>query len=300
MVATIVLWSGFALSVRGIHGSSLTPFDIATLRFTIPVILLSPWLPRAYRRLKRERPSTMLALCIGAGAPYFLICAAGGAATSAALVGIVIPGTVPLFVAGLSYALWRTRVRRIQLLALLLIVTGAMVSLLGAPSGAAVGGIAWLLLAGLVWAIYTLALRKTGLDPISATLVLCVPSAVVMIVLLFTGVLPSHLLEGTARISDAVIFSLVQGVGVGVLAAVCYAIALRHLSSAVAATLGALSPVLTLLLAVPIFHEPITVTTVFILVLMLTGVIGFNLASVHPAPHHPMAKESREINDPAQ
>lgn len=277
MAATIVVWAGFALSIRGIGSSSLTGMDVAVLRFGIPVVMLSPWIPRTIRRLRSERPVVVAGICIGAGLPYFLVSALGGSLTSATLVGQVIPGTVPVFVAALAFAIWRARIRRVQALALVAILAGVAITVVLAttPSGAA--GIGVLLAAGLIWAVYTLSLRSTGLDPIGAALVLCVPSAIGALVLAGGHMAPSHLADGTARPGDVVFFLAVQGLGVGVVAALSYAFAIRRLGPRAAATLGALSPVLTATVAVPVFGEPLGPAAIASLALVVAGVVAFNL-----------------------
>lgn len=293
MAATVVLWAGFALSIRGIGASDLTTLDIAFLRFLTPLIVLAPWIPRALRRVRRERKGVLAALCLGAGLPYFLIAAWGGSLTSAALVGIVIPGTVPLFVTVLAFGLWRTRARPAQLGALVLIVLGVAVTVVAATSPDRVTGVAVLLCAGLVWSVYTLALRETTLDPVSAAIVLCGPSALLSGAPILLGLVPSALLPSSttqgAALGDVLTFAAVQGIGVGVLAALCYATAIRSLGGPAAATLGALSPVLTLLLAVPLFGEPVTPATTVTLLLVLAGVVAFNLLAARPVPPTPPA-----------
>ncbi|QVJ03255.1 EamA family transporter [Nocardiopsis eucommiae] len=291
MAATVVLWAGFALSIRGIGASDLTALDAALLRFLTPLVVLAPWIPRAVRRVRHERPGVLLALCAGAGLPYFLLAAWGGSLTSAALVGIVIPGTVPLFVTVLAFALWRTRARPAQLGALVLIVLGAAVSVTAAVTPDQAAGVVILLCAGLVWSVYTLALRETTLDPVSAALVLCAPSALLAGVPVLLGLAPSALVGGAAP-GDVLVYVAVQGVGVGVLAALCYATAIRGLGGPVAATLGALSPVVTLVVAVPLFGEPVTPATTVTLLLVLTGVVAFNLLGVRrPRPAEPSPAE---------
>ncbi|MEU3019058.1 DMT family transporter [Nocardiopsis sp. NPDC007018] len=275
MAATVVLWAGFALSIRGIGASDLTAPDAALLRFLTPLAVLAPWIPRALRRARGERPGVLLALCVGAGLPYFLLAAWGGSLTSAALVGIVIPGTVPLFVTALAFALWRTRARAAQLGALVLIVLGAAVPVAAAVSPDQATGVVVLLCAGLVWSVYTLALRATGLDAVSAAIVVCAPSALLGGGLVLLGAAPSALLGADPR--DVAVYVAVQGIGVGVLAALCYATAIRALGGPVAATLGALSPVVTLVAAVPLFGEPVTAVTTATLLLVLAGVVAFNL-----------------------
>src|SRR5690242_16738836 len=118
MTCTVLLWASFALSIRAIGSSSLTSFDAALLRFLVPVVVLAPWLGRTLRRLREQRALVVLALGVGAGLPFFLVAALGGRLTAAGFVGLVIPGTVPVFVALLTFALWRSRIRRAQALAL--------------------------------------------------------------------------------------------------------------------------------------------------------------------------------------
>ncbi|MFF0375667.1 DMT family transporter [Actinoplanes missouriensis] len=277
MAATVVVWAGFALSIRGIGASSLTTTDVALIRFTTPVVLLSPWIPRTLRSLSGERPAVIVALCAGAGLPYFAVSALGGRLTSAALVGLVIPGVVPMFVAVIAYRMWGLKIRRAQAAALGVIVVGVAASV----SGRTGAGIAVLLLAGLIWSVYTIALRVTRLDPIGAALVLCVPSALITAALIGSGLTESHLTLNT----DTLVYVVVQGAGVGVVAALCYSIAIRRLGPRLASCLGALAPVLTTIVAVPLLGEPITPSTLISLVLIVAGVVLFPLIPTGGTPH---------------
>ncbi|AEV84000.1 hypothetical protein ACWT_2978 [Actinoplanes sp. SE50] len=255
--AAVLLWASFALTVRGIGGSGLTAMDAALLRFGTPVVLLSPWLPRAVRAVRRERPTTIAALLL-AGLPHYLLSALGGRLASAAVVGLLLPGTVPLFVALLK----RDRRRWPALAAILLGVAVLTVAHAG------LAGIAVLLAAGLAWAVYTMALSRTGLDLISLVLVVCTPSALIA-------------LAGSAHLKAApagtiVLFVVLQGVGTGIVSTLSYAYAVRRLGSSIPAVTGALSPVLTTLLAVPIFGEGLTAGAAVALLLIVGGVVAYN------------------------
>lgn len=276
MAVTVVVWVGFALSVRGIGASTLTTADAALIRFTVPLLVLAPWIPRTLRRLRDERPVVLAGLCVGAGLPYFLVAAAGGRLTSAALVGLIIPGTVPVFVTLLAYTLWGWKIGLPQLAALGGIVVGVAVAG-GEPPGS---GTLVLLLAGLIWAVYTLSLRVTVLDPLGTVIVLCLPSSLLTALLITTGTVSSTL--PTAHSADVALYLIVQGLGVGVLAAVCYPIAIKRLGSRTAATLGALSPVLTALAAVPLLGEPLAGLPA--LALVVASVITFNVLKTEPKP----------------
>ncbi|MFC8511780.1 DMT family transporter [Streptomyces sp. NPDC057257] len=280
LVAAVVLWSSFALTVRGISSSSLTAIDVAFLRFATPVVILAPWIPRTVRALRRERIGVLLMLGIG-GLPHFLLCALGGRLTSAALIGLLIPGTVPLFVAVILYLGWRERISRRRLTALAAITTGIAATAIQTTSTATTAGIGILLLAGCAWAVYTIGLRRTGLGLSEVVLTICVPATMATALLAGTAAVPSHLMTGTAGISDVLLFTGLQGIGTGLLSTLCYAYAVRVLGSNLAATAGAMSPVLTALLAVPLFDEPLTPGVSAALTLIVTGVMVFNTSQHH-------------------
>ncbi|BEL07075.1 DMT family transporter [Actinoplanes sichuanensis] len=271
MAMTVVVWAGFALSVRGIGASSLTTMDAALIRFTVPLLILAPWIPQTVRAVRRERPIVLIGLFVGAGLPYFLVAAAGGRMTSAALVGLIIPGTVPIFVTLLTY---RQKISLPQLAALGGIVAGVAVAGGGPPDA----GTAVLLLAGSIWAVYTLSLGAGVLDPRGTAIVLCLPSSLLTALLITTGTVDSNLVH--ANPADLTLYLIVQGAGVGVLAGICYPIAIRRLGSRTAATLGALSPVVTALAAVPLLGEPLTGLPA--LAVVVAGVILFNLLKREP------------------
>ncbi|MFJ8539468.1 DMT family transporter [Streptomyces sp. NPDC093591] len=290
LMAAIVLWSSFALTVRGISSSSLTSIDVAFLRFATPVVILAPWLARTVRALRGERIGVLLMLGIG-GLPHFLLSALGGRLTSAALIGLLIPGTVPLFVAVILYLGWRERISRRRLIALAAITTGIAATALQTTSNTTTAGIGILLTAGCAWAVYTIGLRRTGLGLIGVVLTICVPATIMAALLAASAAVPSHLMTGTAAISDVLLFTCLQDIGTGLLSTLCYAYAVRALGSNLAATAGAISPVLTALLAIPLFDEPLTPGVSAALALIVTGVTVFNIAPRHRenGPKRPVA-----------
>ncbi len=275
LAVAVLLWASFALTIRGIGVSGLTAADAAFLRFATPVLVLAAGIPRAVRAVRAEPLAVVAALSL-AGLPHFLLSALGGSLTSAALVGLLLPGSVPLFVALLPAG--RPALGRQRVLALGAIVAGITATAVLTTSAAGLGGIAVLLAAGLLWAVYTIALRHTRLDLISLVLLLCVPSALISVLLGVTGALPSNLLAGTVPLPTVALFAALQGIGTGIVSTLSYAYAVRRLGSGIPAVTGAISPVLTTLLAVPLFHEPITAAVTVALTLIVGGVLAFNLA----------------------
>lgn len=275
LVATVVLWSSFALSSRGSGDTSLTTLDVAVLRFATPLVLLARWLPRTLRAVRSEKRAVLLLLCAG-GLPHFLLFAWGAQLTSAGLTGLLVPGTIPLFVTVLLFARRRQPVPPRRLAALGAIVAGVVVSATLLDTRSGLLGVGVLLSAGLIWAVYTLGLQQTGLDPLGVIVLVCLVSTVAAVALAVGGVLPSHLLAGTASAGDIAVFTALQGIGTGLLSTFCYALAVRRLGSGVAAAAGALSPVLTAVVAIPLFGETITTGLGLGLTLIVLGVIAFN------------------------
>lgn len=273
IAATVLAWSGFALGIRGIANSHLNVGDVAMIRFLVPVLVLLPWLPRSLRALRRQRPAAMAAVMCGAGLPYYLIASAGGKLTTAALVGLVIPGSVPVFIAVLQFILLRRRPPLQRSLALILIVLGLLVILVDHPrTGSGPQGLLTLLLAGLVWAVYTTGIQYSTLGPVELVIALCVPSFILTLLLAAVGLTPSNILAGTAPVHEVLIFTGVHGVGVGLVAALGFTVAIRTLGADAAAATGALAPVVTAILGIPIFHEIPSGPVVVGLVVIVAGV----------------------------
>lgn len=277
VVAVICLWSSFALSSRALETAGLTMGDAAIVRFAVPALVLTPWIPQTLRRLRGERPA-VLALVLLAGLPHFALFVGGAHLTSAALTGLLVPGTVPLFVTVLLFARAPRRIPRRRLLALGVIVAGVAASALsmGGPAGPA--GIAVLLAAGLVWAAYTIGLARTRLDPIGVIVIVSLTSAVAAVGLAAMGILPSHLFTGGLDLTAWGAYALVQGVGTGLLSTACYVVAVKNLGASIPAAAGAMSPVLTAVVAMPLLGEPLGAGLIVALALIVSGVAAFALA----------------------
>ena len=242
MVVAVCSWAGFALSMRGAATSALSEADLALIRFGIPLLVLAPWLPASMRRLRRQPPAAMVAIVVGAGLPHLWVSETGGRLTSATLVGLVIPGTVPLFVALVAFVISRESAGRF--LPLGTIGLGVLVTLLSTPAGASVTGVVALLAAGLLWSVYTAALREASLRPLDVVVLVSLPSVVTTAALMATGQVDSRLLHGDAAGPDVLGYALALGVLTGVVSTLCYSMAITRIGTRNASMLGALSPVL--------------------------------------------------------
>ncbi|MFJ3902818.1 DMT family transporter [Streptomyces sp. NPDC090025] len=279
LALTVTIWAAFALSARALSGSTLLPADAALLRFGVPLVVLAPALWRRRRRLARVRPGPAAKIVCGAGVPFFLAAMYGGSLTSAAFVGAIVPGMVPLFVSALMVAGGRRVPRGTQAVGLALIVGGVAALVwrhTAALDGDVLLGTGTLLVASGLWAFYTVGLREVELDPVGSIGLLCLPSFAVVALLALTGVLPTGLARAAG--SDIVLFLVVQGLGVGLCAGLLYAFAIRRLGPERSAVVGSLSPVAVVLLAVPLLDESPTLPVVIGVPLITLGVVLANRA----------------------
>ncbi|MFE2547198.1 DMT family transporter [Streptomyces sp. NPDC059355] len=273
LAVTVLIWAAFALSARALSSSSLLPADAALLRFGVPLLVLAPALWRRRRQMAAVRPATALKIACGAGVPFFLAAMYGGSLTSAAFVGSIVPGMVPLFVSALMVAAGKGLPRGTQAAGLGLIAVGvvALVWRYVVPLNTQVlAGAGILLVASGLWALYTVGLKEVELDPVGSIGLLCLPSFAVMALLVLTGVLPTGL--ASAAGSDIALFLVVQGLGVGLCAGLLYAFAIRSLGAERSSTVGSLSPVAVVLLAIPLLGESPTAAVLVGVPLITAGV----------------------------
>jgi drug/metabolite transporter (DMT)-like permease len=275
----VTIWAGFALSIRAMGTSALTTADVALIRYGTPALLLCPFIPSRWPVLRKVGLSDMLMVFAGAGLPFFWVAAAGGVATSTAHVSALIAGTVPISVALVGFALTGARASGRQMHGLAIIALG-VVALVVAHSQAGRGNTGWgatmLLTASLLWGAYTIGLRRTGLDAVGCTLLVTLPSSVVLVVLFACGLVNTNF--GAFSLNEAIPFILVQGLGVGVISTLTYAIAIVRLGPAKSAVIGSLAPVLASLGAIPLLGEALTPAIAVGIGVITFGVILANRA----------------------
>ncbi|MBD1558851.1 DMT family transporter [Vibrio sp. S9_S30] len=277
----LMIWTGFALSIRSIGASPLATADVALLRFLVPVILLLPFTHRYLHEIRGAKALDVLLILLG-GVPFFFVASHGASLVPAAYVGTVLAGTPPFFVAVLGWLFYQHtslsgRVSAKRIAALMMIVMGVVTMIVGQldrVSGEFLQGVAVLLSASLIWAIYTIRLKRSGLSPIAVTIMLSWCSLAITLALILSGSVTSHL--GAFAFQDALPFILIQGFCVGLLSTVGYSYAVRQLGSAQSSTIGSLSPGLTALVAVPVFGESLTIAIVGGICLTVAGVILSN------------------------
>ena len=97
-LAAVSIWSGWIVVARLGLQSSLTPWDIAALRFGVAGLLLLPYVLSKGLALDRLGWIGLAAIVLGGGAPV-LFANAGLMFAPAAHAGALFPGVMPLAVA---------------------------------------------------------------------------------------------------------------------------------------------------------------------------------------------------------
>ncbi len=252
----ISIWVSWMLATRWGVRSSLSFWDLTALRFASAGLIL---LPVALRRgLSPQRAGSWpvwAAMIAGAGFVYQLFAASAFLFAPISHGSVMLPGTMPLFVALLSVLLLGEKIAPSRRWGYLLIPLG-VICLASAGFAHGEGG-EWrgqllFMFSAFLWASYTIAMRRSGLSPLDAAAQVCVWSAIIYLPFYawFAG-------DGLARAGwgEIAFQVLIQGVLSSVVSLVAYNRALQLLGASRGAALASLVPVLATLFAIPLLGE---------------------------------------------
>ncbi|MEI8593751.1 DMT family transporter [Photobacterium sp. Hal280] len=283
MTVTLMIWSGFFISLRASSQSDLTIADIALIRF-VPAALLFGWLCRHKARHIFQTPKRYLVLiCWGAGLPYLFIAGYGLHYVPVADGASLIPGTLPLLVSGIAVVCFGEPLSPMRRTGLAFIALGVVCFVAKSLAGGQPGmlmGYAILLVASLSWAWFTIAMRVSGLSAIEGAAVIAISGCGLLLAGFLSQTMTFHLLSVDTE--EVMYHFLVQGVGVGIVSSLCYTLAISRLGAEMSAALGAFTPVLAALMAIPLFSEPLTGQTMIAMALIVIGAL--TASEVMPVP----------------
>jgi drug/metabolite transporter (DMT)-like permease len=254
-LGAVCIWASFIVVSRLGVKTSLSPWDVTAIRFSVAGLLLLPHLWRKGLPLERLGWSGVAAIIVGCGAPMVLLVNIGLLFAPAAHGGALFPGVMPLMVAILAAAILKEPFTPFKTVGLLLIVIGAIgiVWVTGGALGTTQNvGHALFLAAGFVWACYTVAMRRARLDGLHAAAIAGVGS--------FLLYLPIYaLIAGTSVFKapwfDIALQAIVQGVLTAIVALLLYGRMVSLLGATGGAAFVALTPAMTALMGIPILHE---------------------------------------------
>ncbi|WP_338690904.1 DMT family transporter [Bradyrhizobium sp. 26S5] len=253
-LAAVSIWSGWIVVARLGLRTSLTPWDIAALRFGVAGMLLLPYLVKNGLAFDRLGWFGLAAIVLGGAGPVFFA-NSGLLFAPAAHAGALFPGVMPLMVALLAAALLKEVFTTVKKIGFALILPGVLVIAWG--SGGELGslqnvGQGLFLCAALAWACYTVALRKARLDGLHAAAISAV-GAMILYLPVFT-LLPGTTLAA-APWGDVALQAVVQGVFTAIISLLLYGRAVSILGASSGAAFAALCPAITALLGIPVLGE---------------------------------------------
>lgn len=224
--ATVAIWAGFVLLSRMAGSSVLNGNDITALRFAMASLVLLPaWWWRWRVPLWNRR---LFVLMLSGGMGYALAAYWSFRFAPAAHGAVLLSGVLPFFVAAMAWLILKEKPRPTVWRALIFIAAGVACLAIHSLSGLAQSwpGDLLLLLGSLLWAIYTVLVRRWGFAPMETTIGVTLLSAVV-----YLPVYALFLPKGIAEASWGLIVTqaLYQGVLVAIVAMVFYMQALSRL-----------------------------------------------------------------------
>jgi drug/metabolite transporter (DMT)-like permease len=280
-LAAVCIWAGFIVVARLGIRTTLTPWDIAAIRFAVSGSLLLPYAIHRGLALDRLGWTGLVAVVAGCGAPMVLLANAGLLFAPAAHAGALFPGVTPLMVAVLAAAVLKEAISAPRRIGCALIVTGAVGIACGArgdiDTRQNIGDLLFLC-AGLAWACYTVAMRRARLDGLHAASLAATASLALYLPVYgyFAGTSVFR-----APLSDIALQATVQGLLTGIVALLLYGRMISILGATSGAAFLALTPVVTALMGIPILGEwPSTIDWMAITLIS----VGVYIVSGGPLP----------------
>ena len=302
-IVTVFIWTAFIVVTRAFadpgRAPTLTPLDVAFARLVGSGIVLLPvgWMlsrkARQNQLLTGQNPvagsfwglsplplKATLQCGLFGGLLYPVLAYSGFVFAPAAHASVLLPGSLPFWTAIIALLLLGERISPTRALGLLLIVTGDLLvgghSLLNALDGSgAWRGDLLFIAASVVWSVYSVLVRRYGLQAVHATSAITVFGFFVYVPLyalcVLAGWVDGHVF--TAPVADLLLQMLLQGLGSVVVSGITFNIMIRHYGPVRSTMLTAVVPGLSALSAALFLGEPLPWNVVVGLTLVTSGIV---------------------------
>lgn len=273
----VVMWTSFQLISRAGVQSTLTPYDLTSLRFGIGAIVMLPFVWRMGLGNLTWRQALVLAVFAGPG--FALFAYTGYTFAPTAHGAAILSGTVSLFAAIFGWILLRDRLTLLQGAGLTVLIAGVVLltgdAFGGGPADQWIGDL--LFLTGAAnWAVYAVLARKWRAGPVRATALTAILSALVFVPL-HVAFLPSNF-AATPWLEIAG-----QGFYQGVLSMIVSMLLFTRAVAALGATLtsiiAAAVPATATICAWILFGETVSSLTLAGVIAVTTGILGAAIGS---------------------
>jgi len=282
ILATII-WSGNFIVARGVI-KQIPPVGLAFYRWATASLIM---LPLAWNRFRTEKTIILqhksyffwTALTgVSLFNTFVYIAGHHSPAINLALIGTT---TSPVFAIILAAIFLKERIRPLRVLGLLLCLSG-IVWLLSQGSWERLkafhfsAGDGWILLGALSFAIYNILVRRkpAGVHPLNFLFTVFVIGTLIILPFYLIELIHANPVDWSTNL---VLIILYLGAGASVLAFLCWNMAIARLGAARTALFGNLIPVFSILEAVLILDEQITMVHVLSGALVIAGVVIANL-----------------------
>lgn len=281
MSLAVLIWASWLVLTSSGRTTTLSVVDLAGFRAVIPTVVLAPLLWR-HRPLIAQLGVTRCLLISAYGAPFTLLVGYGLGFAPVAHAGAMVPGLMPVFAVALACVFLGQRLSKGIVVALVLILSGAMTILLRGADQLAVhdmrAGHFLFLLGAFCWACFTITVRAFEIPAFLATAIVGAAST--------TWLLPFWIVSdlsnlATAPWTDIVFQSVFQGIISGLISVYAFSRALRLIGGQ-ASVLSALTPGVAAGLAVPVLGQAPPLSDIFALGVVVMGLIIWNVGPKLP------------------
>jgi drug/metabolite transporter (DMT)-like permease len=268
------------VSALGIN-QSLSALDLTALRLCVGGLVLLPLFWKLHLGFfGRGDLSSIAAILIvtGAGLPYVLAATFGLEFAPAGHFGVIAPSAQLVGSTLGSWLLLKERLNFSRCLAILVILFGVVLT--GWEGLQNLGGYTWVgdllfILAGFLWAIFTLSARYYSVKTFHAAPLILVWSMVLFLPI-YLVFFESGILE--ASVSDIIFQGVFQGILTAVIALILFTRAISIIGAGRAAIFPTLVPGIAVLLAIPVLNEyPTTLELIGVLVVSVGMMLALGL-----------------------
>lgn len=256
-LAAAAIWGAYLAMAKAGVSAGLAPSDIAFIRYGVAGLIMLPWL--AVHGLRNcggvgWGRAMILALLVG---PLFILIGVGGYRFAPLAHGAVMqPAALTILSIVLAAVVLKDRPTVARLIGIAGMLAGlAIIAGPGLLKGGSLTplGDAMFIVAGAMWAVFTLLTKLWKVAPLPATAAVSVLSAAVYV----PGFIAIEGIDRLANATPSMLLAqiLVQGVLSGVVAVIAFTKAAALIGTARAAVFPAMVPAVAILLGVPIAGE---------------------------------------------
>jgi len=185
--------------------------------------------------------------------------------------GVLIPSLMALFSAVSANYLLKEKISKVQLCGYFLIILGVILRFEASSlNDDYITADSYFVLSAVLWTIYSIQYKKTGLDPIVATAFVTVGSMIIMI--------PPYIIyqlnnPHSLDISGSIVQIVFQGLLASIVALITFNKSVQILGASKATSFAALVPALVVIFAAPILDEQPDIDDIIFVILMSFGVL---------------------------